>query len=321
MLTANIFALMGLRQLYFLIGGLLQRLVYLSYGLAFLLGFIGVKLVLHAHARERAAVHQRRRAHRLGAGHPDLGLAGRDRRHPRRHHGGEPAGDAHPGGLRRSHYGLLEVRLPGMSLRVAAVLLAAGSGTRVGAQRNKVLLPLGELPVLGWSLRTVRKLEYVGQVVVVHRPAEPLAVERIAQSDVLVEGGATRHASEQNALTALAGRIDAGEYDVVAIHDTARPLASPGVVGTGGRCRGPEHEAARSRCGTRPGALLTRAGRSAGGRAGRGADAAGVPGPGRCSTPTGRRRSRRGSGDRHRGVRGSLSGLVVRGARVRRPPT
>jgi len=47
-LTANIFALMGLRQLYFLIGGLLQRLVFLSYGLAFLLGFIGVKLVLHA---------------------------------------------------------------------------------------------------------------------------------------------------------------------------------------------------------------------------------------------------------------------------------
>jgi tellurite resistance protein TerC len=47
-LTANIFALMGLRQLYFLIGGLLERLIYLSYGLAFLLGFIGVKLILHA---------------------------------------------------------------------------------------------------------------------------------------------------------------------------------------------------------------------------------------------------------------------------------
>ena len=47
-MTANIFALMGLRQLYFLIGGLLERLVYLSYGLAFLLAFIGVKLVLHA---------------------------------------------------------------------------------------------------------------------------------------------------------------------------------------------------------------------------------------------------------------------------------
>jgi tellurite resistance protein TerC len=47
-LTANIFALMGLRQLYFLIGGLLERLIYLSYGLAILLGFIGVKLILHA---------------------------------------------------------------------------------------------------------------------------------------------------------------------------------------------------------------------------------------------------------------------------------
>jgi tellurite resistance protein TerC len=46
--TANVFALMGLRQLYFLIGGLLQRLVFLSYGLAFLLAFIAVKLILHA---------------------------------------------------------------------------------------------------------------------------------------------------------------------------------------------------------------------------------------------------------------------------------
>lgn len=46
--TANAFALMGLRQLYFLIGGLLQRLVYLAQGLAVILAFIGVKLVMHA---------------------------------------------------------------------------------------------------------------------------------------------------------------------------------------------------------------------------------------------------------------------------------
>ncbi|MEU1603218.1 TerC family protein [Micromonospora matsumotoense] len=46
--TANVFALMGLRQLYFLVGGLLDRLIYLSYGLAVVLGFIGVKLVLEA---------------------------------------------------------------------------------------------------------------------------------------------------------------------------------------------------------------------------------------------------------------------------------
>ena len=46
--TANVFALMGLRQLYFLLGDLLQRLVFLSYGLAFLLFYIGFKLVAHA---------------------------------------------------------------------------------------------------------------------------------------------------------------------------------------------------------------------------------------------------------------------------------
>jgi tellurite resistance protein TerC len=46
--TANVFALMGLRQLYFLLGGLLDKLDYLKYGIAFILGFIGLKLVAHA---------------------------------------------------------------------------------------------------------------------------------------------------------------------------------------------------------------------------------------------------------------------------------
>ena len=46
--TATAFSLLGLRQLFFLIDGLLDRLIYLSYGLAVILGFIGVKLVLHA---------------------------------------------------------------------------------------------------------------------------------------------------------------------------------------------------------------------------------------------------------------------------------
>ncbi len=46
--SANVFALMGLRQLYFLLGDLIERLKYLHYGIAFILGFIGVKLVLHA---------------------------------------------------------------------------------------------------------------------------------------------------------------------------------------------------------------------------------------------------------------------------------
>jgi len=55
--TANVFALMGLRQLYFLLGGLLERLEYLKYGIAFILFFIGVKLVMHAlHTNEVAFI-------------------------------------------------------------------------------------------------------------------------------------------------------------------------------------------------------------------------------------------------------------------------
>jgi len=46
--TANVFALMGLRQLYFVLGSLLEKLYYLPVGLTVLLGFIGVKLILHA---------------------------------------------------------------------------------------------------------------------------------------------------------------------------------------------------------------------------------------------------------------------------------
>ncbi len=46
--TANAFALMGLRQMYFMLDGLLDRLIYLSYGLSVILGFIGIKLIFHA---------------------------------------------------------------------------------------------------------------------------------------------------------------------------------------------------------------------------------------------------------------------------------
>ena len=60
-ITANIFALMGLRQLYFLIGGLMTRLIYIGKGLSAILAFIGVKLIFHAfHAvdiHEIAGIH------------------------------------------------------------------------------------------------------------------------------------------------------------------------------------------------------------------------------------------------------------------------
>jgi len=115
---------------------------------------------------------------------------------------------------------------------VAVVLVAAGSGSRVGAATNKVLLPLHGVPVLAWSLRTVLGLAYVDRVVVVVRDEDREAVGHLVTEHLpegrevsLVTGGATRHDSEWRGLSALRAPIEAGEVDVVAIHDAARPLA------------------------------------------------------------------------------------------------
>ncbi|GAA4673432.1 IspD/TarI family cytidylyltransferase [Nocardioides nanhaiensis] len=125
----------------------------------------------------------------------------------------------------------------------AVVVLAAGSGTRVGAEVNKVLLPLGSRPVLAWSVLDALTLPEVTRVVVVVRDDEHDAVagalgahlaDVLGPDDertvVLVSGGATRHASEQAALAVLAPDVEAGLVDVVAVHDGARPLAGPGLL-------------------------------------------------------------------------------------------
>jgi len=114
------------------------------------------------------------------------------------------------------------------------VLLAAGEGRRVGAGTNKVLLPLLGEPVFTWSLRHALDLPGVTHVVLVIRPEDraevdaglELLAERHPGAQVwIVPGGETRHGSEWNALRAVEDAVDAGEVDVVAIHDTARPLA------------------------------------------------------------------------------------------------
>ena len=120
----------------------------------------------------------------------------------------------------------------------ALVVLAAGSGSRVGAGVNKVLLPLAGSTVLGLSLRAALAVDDVRRIVLVVRPGEQDAVAEavvpvLGTGEVLVvQGGATRHASEWAALTALRPEIEAGEIDVVAIHDGARPLASPELFAT-----------------------------------------------------------------------------------------
>lgn len=122
-------------------------------------------------------------------------------------------------------------RLPVTAPATAVVVLAAGSGSRVGADRNKVLLDLTGRPVLAWSLVDALALPGVRRVLLVVRPGEANAVgEAVApylgDGEVhVVEGGATRHASEWQAVRVLAPAVDAGEIELVAIHDGARPLA------------------------------------------------------------------------------------------------
>jgi 2-C-methyl-D-erythritol 4-phosphate cytidylyltransferase len=124
-------------------------------------------------------------------------------------------------------------------MRAAVVVLAAGAGTRVGAEVNKVLLPLVGVPVVARSVRTARSVPGVRRVVLVVRDGEQTAVRRAVEPYLdglvpevaMVTGGETRHASEWQALSLLATEIEAGDLDVIAIHDAARPLTSVELYG------------------------------------------------------------------------------------------
>jgi 2-C-methyl-D-erythritol 4-phosphate cytidylyltransferase len=124
----------------------------------------------------------------------------------------------------------------------AAVVLAGGGGTRVGADRNKGYLPLAGRTVLARSVDLMAGAPGVGVVVVVVRPRDrELAAAVLGEVGMpsadgaaptveLVAGGATRQESELAALRLLAPRIHDGDVDVVLIHDGARPLASRALV-------------------------------------------------------------------------------------------
>jgi 2-C-methyl-D-erythritol 4-phosphate cytidylyltransferase len=133
-------------------------------------------------------------------------------------------------------------------VRAALVVLAAGTGSRLGHETNKVLLPLADHPVFTWSIRWAHSLPQVSQVVVVVREADRQDVTKALERDfpevdvTVVVGGSTRHASEWNALQVLSPAIRAAAVDVVVVHDAARPLAGAqvflDVVDAADRCGG-----------------------------------------------------------------------------------
>jgi 2-C-methyl-D-erythritol 4-phosphate cytidylyltransferase len=118
------------------------------------------------------------------------------------------------------------------------VVLAGGSGSRFGAERNKVYLPLAGRPMLAWSLGRARELPEVGPVVLVIRPEDAAEAQVVLDAAgpvdrvVVIPGGSTRQASEAAALEHLAPCIENGTVQVVAIHDGARPLAGATLLRT-----------------------------------------------------------------------------------------
>jgi 2-C-methyl-D-erythritol 4-phosphate cytidylyltransferase len=134
-----------------------------------------------------------------------------------------------PGGARQTGHVGARAERPDRPT-AAAVVLAGGSGTRVGAQRNKVYLPLRGRPVLAWSIDTFAGMPEIGVVVLVVREpdrelAEGVLAECAASGVEVVTGGVTRQESELAGLRRLATRITDGAVDAVLVHDGARPLA------------------------------------------------------------------------------------------------
>lgn len=117
-----------------------------------------------------------------------------------------------------------------MSMSVAAIVLAGGSGSRVQQDINKVYLPIRDRDMLEYSLETMDRSPRIAQVALVvrdedHRRAEALINETMpSKLTHVVPGGPSRHLSEMAGLSAIRPDIDAGLVEVVAIHDGARPF-------------------------------------------------------------------------------------------------
>lgn len=120
--------------------------------------------------------------------------------------------------------------------RAAAIVLAGGSGTRVGGGTNKVYLPVAGRAVISWSLAAFAGLPEIGPVVLVVRAADRTLVDRLLAEEVgyggveVVVGGASRQESELAGLRHLATRIGSGGIDAVLVHDGARPLVTRTLV-------------------------------------------------------------------------------------------
>jgi len=123
-------------------------------------------------------------------------------------------------------------REKGSSKRVVAVILGAGQGTRVGYPINKVFLPINGKPIIMYAVETFERCDAIDEIILVVAAGEEeqmMKLVRHAQCTKVgrvISGGPTRHESEQCALEVLRPHIDAGNVEIVLIHDGARPFVS-----------------------------------------------------------------------------------------------
>ncbi len=114
-------------------------------------------------------------------------------------------------------------------MRTGAVIVAAGSGERLGADVPKALVRVAGLPMVTWSARALDESPDITAIVITCPPGMEddmdEAVAGHARVDAIVPGGATRQRSVAAGIAALPADIDA-----ILVHDAARPLLSPGLV-------------------------------------------------------------------------------------------
>jgi 2-C-methyl-D-erythritol 4-phosphate cytidylyltransferase/2-C-methyl-D-erythritol 2,4-cyclodiphosphate synthase len=114
---------------------------------------------------------------------------------------------------------------------VGAVIVAAGRGARMGAPTNKVFLPLRGEPVLTWTVRAFEQSDAIGAMVLVAHPDEIAAVSGLLEAAAFVKVAAIVAGGEERAESVRAGLAALpGVADLVAVHDGARPLVSPGLI-------------------------------------------------------------------------------------------
>jgi 2-C-methyl-D-erythritol 4-phosphate cytidylyltransferase len=103
-----------------------------------------------------------------------------------------------------------------------ALIVAAGSGERLGADRPKAWVELAGRPLLGWSLAAISAVAAIERIVIATPPGltDPTVAAGVGVPVELVEGGSSRSESVRLALAAAAG-------DPVLVHDAARPLLTP----------------------------------------------------------------------------------------------